>query len=148
MARRHALPRRLGHISPQHRTPDVSTWWVGIIASVWFVLVSLVSENALFDSITALSLLIAVYYALTGIAGAVYYRRQLTRSVKSFLRIGVGPVVGALLLIWLLVLSIRDISDPENSYTEQAWLGVGPPLVIGVGIFLVGLLVMFWWRSR
>jgi hypothetical protein len=68
--------------------------------------------------------------------------------VKSFLLIGVGPVVGALLLIWLLVLSIRDISDPENSYTEQAWLGVGPPLVIGVGIFLVGLLVMFWWRSR
>jgi len=148
MARRHALPRRFGHISPQHRTPDVSTWWVGIIASAWFVLVSLVSENALFDSITALSLLIAFYYALTGIACAVYYRRQLTLSVKSFLLIGVGPVVGALLLIWLLVLSIRDIADPANSYTEQAWLGVGPPLVIGVGIFVVGLLVMFWWRSR
>ena len=37
MARRHALPRRFAHISPRHRTPDVSTWWVGIIASVWFV---------------------------------------------------------------------------------------------------------------
>jgi amino acid transporter len=148
MARRHALPRRLGHISPEHRTPDVSTWTVGIIASVWFVLVSLVSENALFDSITALSLLIAFYYALTGIACAVYYRRQLTRSVKSFFLIGVGPVVGALLLLWLLVESIKDISDPANSYTETAWLGVGPPLVIGVGIFLLGLIVMVWWRTR
>ena len=37
MARRHALPRRFGHIDPRHRTPDVSTWWVGGIASVWFV---------------------------------------------------------------------------------------------------------------
>src|SRR3712207_8220329 len=43
MARRHAFPRRLGHISPRHRTPDVSTWWVGGIASVWFVGVSLLS---------------------------------------------------------------------------------------------------------
>ena len=148
MARRHALPRRFGHISPRHRTPDVSTWWVGIIASAWCVLVSLISENALFDSITALSLLIAFYYALTGIACAVYHRRQLTRSVKSFLLIGVGPVVGSLLLIWLLALSIRDLADPENSYTGQAWLGVGPPLVIGVGIFLIGGVVMFVWRAR
>jgi amino acid transporter len=148
MARRHAFPRRFGHISPRHRTPDVSTWWVGGIASVWFVAVSLLSENALFDSITALSLLIAFYYALTGIACAVYHRRQLTRSVSSFLLIGVGPLVGAGLLIWLLVLAIRDISDPGNSYTGQAWLGVGPPLVIGLGIFLVGLVLMFVWRAR
>jgi amino acid transporter len=148
MARRHALPRRFGHISPRHRTPDVSTWWVGIIASIWFVLVSLISENALFDSITALSLLIAFYYALTGIACAVYHRRQLTRSVRSFLLIGVGPVVGSLLLIWLLALSIRDLADPENSYTEQAWLGVGPPLVIGVAIFVIGIVLMLVWRSR
>jgi amino acid transporter len=148
MARRHALPRRFGHIAPRYRTPDVSTWWVGGIASIWFVAVSLLSENALFDSITALSLLIAFYYALTGIACAVYHRRQLTRSVSSFLLIGVGPLVGAGLLIWLLVLAVRDISDPENSYTGQAWLGVGPPLVIGVGIFLVGLVVMFVWRSK
>ncbi|MGY1666524.1 APC family permease [Geodermatophilus sp. SYSU D00696] len=148
MARRHALPRRFGHISPRHRTPDVSTWWVGVIASIWFVGVSLLSENALFDSITALSLLIAFYYALTGIACAVYHRRQLTRSVSAFLLIGVGPLVGAGLLIWLLALSIRDLADPENSYTGQAWLGVGPPLVIGVGIFVLGLVLMVVWRSR
>jgi amino acid transporter len=148
MARRHAFPRRFGHISPRHRTPDVSTWWVGVIASVWFVVVSVVSENALFDSITALSLLIAFYYALTGIACAVYHRRQLTRSVSALLLIGVGPLIGAGLLIWLLALSIRDLADPENSYTGQAWLGVGPPLVIGVGIFVVGLVLMFVWRAR
>ncbi len=148
MARRHALPARFAHIHPRHRTPDVSTWWVAGIATVWYVAVFQVSENALFDSLTALSLLIAFYYALTGIACAVYYRRHLTESVRNLLLIGVGPVLGSLLLAWLLVLSVRDMADPANSYSGQAWLGVGPPLVIGVGIFVAGLVVMVVWRSR
>jgi hypothetical protein len=38
------------------------------------------------------------------------------------------------------------MSNPENSYTGVAWFGVGPPLVIGVGIFLVGVLFMIFWR--
>ena len=32
MARRAALPRRLAHIHPRFRTPDVSTWLVAAIA--------------------------------------------------------------------------------------------------------------------
>ncbi len=148
MARRAALPRRLGHIHPRFRTPDVSTWTVAGIAIVWYLVVSTLSENALFDSLTALSLLIAFYYALTGIACAVYYRHHLTRSAKNLLLVGVGPVVGALLLLWLLVQSVVDMSDPENSYSGQAWFGVGPPLVIGIGIAVTGVVVMLVWRAR
>jgi amino acid transporter len=147
MARRRALPHTFAHIHRRFRTPDVSTWWVAAIASVWYVVINLISENALFDSLTALSLVIAFYYALTGIACAVYYRRHLTDSVKNLLLIGVGPVVGALLLAWLLVESIIDMSDPDNSYSGQAWFGVGPPLVIGILIFAAGLVLMFVWRS-
>jgi amino acid transporter len=148
MARRQAVPRTFARISPRHRTPDVSTWWVAAIAIAWYVVVNLVSENALFDSLTALSLLIAFYYALTGVACAIYYRRQLLKSVHNLLLIGVGPVVGSGLLAWLLVESIVDMSDPANSYSGQAWLGVGPPLVIGVGIFALGLVLMVVWRLR
>ena len=147
MARRRALPHTFAHIHPRFRTPDVSTWWVAVIASVWYVAINLVSENALFDSLTALSLLIAFYYALTGIACAVYYRRHLTESIGNFFLIGVGPVVGAGLLVWLLVESIRDMSDAANSYSGQTWLGVGPPLVIGIGIFLAGIVLMLVWRA-
>jgi amino acid transporter len=148
MARRYALPTGLGRIHPRFRTPDVSTWWVAGIAIVWYVGIYQVSANALFDSLTALSLLIAFYYALTGLACAVFYRRHLTESARNLFLIGVGPVAGALLLAWLLVLSVRDMSDPANSYSGQAWLGVGPPLVIGVAIFLAGLVVMFVWRTQ
>lgn len=148
MARRAALPRRLAHIHPRFRTPDVSTWWVAGIAIAWYLVVSTISENALFDSLAALSLLIAFYYALTGVACAVYYRRHLTESVRNLLLIGVGPVVGAALLAWLLVRSAIDLSDPAASYSGQAWFGVAPPLVIGVGIFVVGVVVMLVWRAQ
>jgi len=143
MARRSgALPSYFGRISPRYRTPDVSTWWVAGIAIVWFVFANLISENALFDSLTALSLLIAFYYALTGVACALFYRNVLTKSLKAFLLIGVGPVVGAILLTWLLIMSVIDMSDPENSYTGESWFGLGPPLVIGLVIFVVGVVLM------
>ena len=148
MARRHALPRQLSHIHPRFRTPDVSTWTVAVIAIGWYLVVSTISENALFDSLSALALLIAFYYGLTGIACAVYFRRQLTRSAKNLLLIGVGPVVGGLLLLWLLVEAIIDMSDPANSYSGQAWLGVSPPLVIGVGIAVLGVVFMLFWRNH
>ncbi len=147
MARRHAVPRTFAHIHPRFQTPDVSTWWVAVIAIIWYVVINLISENALFDSLTALSLVIAFYYSLTGVACAVYYRRHLTESARNLLLIGVGPLVGAALLAWLLVESVIDMSDPDNSYSGQAWLGVGPPLVIGVAIFIAGLVLMLVWRS-
>ncbi|WP_420081609.1 APC family permease [Streptomyces sp. JL4002] len=148
MARRHALPPHLAHIHPRFRTPDVSTWWVAGIAIAWYLAVNQISENALLDSLTALSLLIAFYYALTGLACAVYYRRHLLEGPHNLLLIGVGPVVGAALLIWLLVESIGDMSNPENSASGVSWFGLGPPLVIGIAIAVVGVLVMCFWRLR
>lgn len=146
MARRHALPARFAHIAPRFRTPDVSTWWVAAIAIAWYLVVNQISTNALFDSLTALSLLIAFYYALTGVACAVYYRRHLTESVRNFVLIGVGPLAGAGLLTWLLVRSVIDMSDPANSYSGTSWFGLGPPLVIGIVIALAGVVLMVVWR--
>lgn len=146
MARRAALPHRLAHIHPRFRTPDVSTWTVAGIAIGWYVLIYLISENALFDSLTALSLLIAFYYSLTGIACAVYYRGLLLRSASNLILIGIGPLFGSALLIYLLILSVTDLNDPEASSSGGSWFGFGPPLVIGVGIFLVGIVFMIAWR--
>ncbi|MFE2310945.1 APC family permease [Streptomyces sp. NPDC059411] len=148
MARRHALPPHLSHIHPRFHTPDVSTWWVAVIAIAWYLVVNQISENALLDSLTALSLLISFYYALTGVACAVYYRRHLLESAHNFLLIGLGPVVGAGLLAWLLVKSVSNMSNPENSASGVSWFGLGPPLVIGIGIAVTGVLVMCFWRIR
>ncbi|MFE6040766.1 APC family permease [Streptomyces sp. NPDC056452] len=148
MARRHALPAQFARIHPRFRTPDVSTWWVAGIAIAWYLIVNRISENALFDSLTALSLLIAFYYALTGVACVIYYRRHLTESLRNLVLIGLGPLIGAGLLTWLLVRSVIDMADPENSYTGTSWFGLGPPLVIGIGISVLGVVIMVVWRLR
>ena len=91
MARQGAFPEALGRIHPRFLTPHVGTILIGGIAAVWYGVLNNVSQNFLFDSLTALSLMIAFYYALTGFACAIFYRHELTKSVKNFFFIGVGP---------------------------------------------------------
>jgi amino acid transporter len=84
------MPSALGEVSSRYFTPVVSTVAIGVLAVVWYLPSKLISENFLFDSLSALALMIAFYYAFTGIACAVYYRRELRRSVKDFFFVGVA----------------------------------------------------------
>ena len=146
MGRAGAMPHVLARIHPRFQTPHVSTWLIGALAALWYAVVNALSENFLFDTLSALSLMIAFYYALSGIACAVYYRHELTRSVKNFLFIGVAPLSGAIILSYLLVRSVMDLSDPEASYSGSSVLGVGVPLFIGAAFLLLGAILMVVWR--
>ena len=44
MARRHAFPHMFAHIHHRFHTPDISTWWVAVIASVWYVVLNLIAR--------------------------------------------------------------------------------------------------------
>ncbi len=140
------LDRRLGR-HERHLTPHVATRIVGAGASAYYVVVNGRSENALFDTLSALALMIAFYYAMTAFACAWFYRRHLLDNVRAFLFVGIGPVVGSVLLTYLLVRSLIDLADRANSYSG-AWLGLGPPFVIGVGFMLLGVVLMVVSRLR
>jgi amino acid transporter len=146
MARAGAMPESLGRIHPRYLTPHVSTILMGTLSIVWYVGLTIVSENILFDSIAALGLMIAFYYGMTGFACAVYYRHHITDSLKSFFLIGVGPTLGGLMLTAIFIKSCYDLSKPENSESGDSWFGLGPPLVIGVGFLLLGVVLMLVWR--
>ena len=146
MGRQRALPRIFAAVSPRFRTPWFSTAVIAGLSIVWYVPLNILSENALYDTITALGLMIAFYYALTGLACVVYYRRELLKSPKNFLFIGVGPLVGAAILGYLFVKASADFMDVENSYTGQEILGMGVPFVIGAGFLLLGVVLMVLWR--
>jgi amino acid transporter len=147
MARAKALPKTLGEVHPRYLTPHVATILMGVLSIIWYVGLTIVSENILFDSLAALGLMIAFYYGLTGFACTIYYRREVTKSIKNFLLIGVGPTLGGLILAGIFIKSCWDLSDPENSESGDSWLGLGPPLVIGVGFLLLGVVLMLIWRS-
>jgi amino acid transporter len=146
MARARAIPSAFGEVHPRFLTPHISTILMGILSIVWYVGLTIVSENILFDSLAALGLMISFYYGLTGFACTIYYRRELTRSVKTFLLIGVAPLLGGVILAAIFVKSVIDYADPANSESGDSWLGLGPPLVIGILFLVMGLVLMSWWR--
>jgi len=148
MARRGALPAKLGLLQPRFKTPWVSLTVLATIAATWYVGVSLISENAMLDTLSSLGILVAFYYALTGISCVVYYRRHVTQSVKGFLMVGVGPIVGSAGLVFMLVAAVQSLWDPANSASGSAWVGLSPPLAIAAVMFGLGLLVLLIRRIK
>ena len=146
MGRHEAIPDAFGEVSKRFFTPLFSTVAIGVLAIAWYVPGKLINENFLFDSITALGLMIAFYYAFTGFACVIYFRHEITKSVRNFLFIGLAPFLGAAILSYLFVKALIDFADPENSYTGSEWFGLGPPAVIGVGMLLLGVVLLFAWR--
>ena len=147
MAVHGAVPRYFGRVHPRHLTPGPATIWMGVLSIVWYVGLTLVSEDILFDSIAALGLMIAFYYGITGFACVVFFRGELFRSVKNFLLVGLAPLIGGAMLAWIFGKSIVELADPANSESGNSWLGVGPPLVIAVGFLVMGVVLMLiQWR--
>jgi amino acid transporter len=145
MARQKAMPAIFGRIHPRFQTPDVSTIVMGAVSIVWYVGLTLVSDNVLSDSISALGLMIAFYYGITGLACVVYFRRELTKSAKNFFYIGVLPMLGFLSLAGLFGKSCYDLGKADSG--ETVIFGVGGPLVIGLGGLLLGVVFMLIWNG-
>jgi amino acid transporter len=148
MARANALPKSLGKVHPRFLTPHISTILMGAASIVWYVGLTMVSEDILFDSLAALGLMISFYIGLTGFACTIYYRREIFRSVKNFFYVGLGPLIGGVILFYLLIKNGIELSDPANSESGNSWLGVGPPLLIAAFFLVLGVLLMFvQWRK-
>jgi amino acid transporter len=148
MARAKALPESLGRVHPRFLTPHISTILMGTLSIVWYVGLTLFSEDILFDSLAALGLMISFYIGITGFACTIYYRRELLRSVKNFFFIGLGPSLGGAILFYLLVKNGIELANPANSESGNSWFGIGPPLVIAVFFLVLGILLMWvQWRK-
>jgi amino acid transporter len=148
MARANAMPKSLGKVHPRFLTPHVSTLAMGAASIIWYVGLTLVSEDILFDSLAALGLMISFYIGLTGIACTIYYRHELLRSVKNFFFVGLGPAIGSAILFYLLIKNGIELADPANSESGNSWFGLGPPLVIAIFFLVLGFILMaVQWRA-
>jgi amino acid transporter len=153
MAAHKAFPKALAKIHPKYLTPTWSTWWMGIASVVWFVVLVLIdkSENVLWDTISGLGFAIAFYYGITALAAPILFRKHLFKSAKNFVLIGVVPIVAVLSLGYVFVKSVFDYWKPVNSYTPPwfafgSFQGIGPALVIGLGMLLLGVPLLLWAR--
>jgi amino acid transporter len=151
MARSLAIPEMFGRVNTNHQTPGIATWVFGIGSIVWYVGLTLISENILFDSIAALGLMIAFYYGMTGFAAAVYYREQLFGKANGA-RI-TGITIGGLALAGAGVFFGDVLTDQTNAWTAffdhasavnflvtvAAWVGL---------IAMVGGIAMAYLRGK
>ena len=146
MAAHKAIPAWYGKIDEKRFSPANATILFGVISVLWYVGLVVVSETSggdvLGDSIAAVGLMIAFYYGITGFACVLYYRKHLFTSLKNFIFVGLAPFLGGAILTWVFVKSCIDLAKPENSESGNSWFGVGPPLVIGLGLLAIGVPLM------
>lgn len=138
-----ALPAKFKDVHPLYRTPSFSTLVMGVVAIVYYVGMTLVSDNILQDSILSLGLAIAFYYAITGFSCVWYFRGDLFRSARDLLFKGLLPLLGALMLTYAFVQSAIDMWDVDYGYTVL--FGIGGTFVVGIGALLVGVVLMVVW---
>jgi amino acid transporter len=136
MGRDKTLPAALGRVHPQRRTPIVATVTVTVISLALFVASQYVGSvyNILQDGYSAIGIQICIYYALAGFSVIVLYRRQLFKSVKNFIFMGLWPLLGAL----FMTVVFFKVIPPLNVTTK----------VVGLGSMALGLLPMAYYAWK
>jgi len=142
-----ALPSQFAKIHPRFLTPSFSTVLMGAVSIVLYVAMNFISAGTVIvDSVTALGVLIAFYYGLTGLACFWYYRRTLTQSVRHLFMRGILPLTG-----WAIMWSIGGYSlvqdwSPSNSDTSWRVPGLhwhmGGSFLLAAGALLIGVLIV------
>jgi len=136
-----SIPPAFGRVHPRYLTPSFSTLMMGGVSILWTIVILLLSSNALEDSIVAIGFPICFYYGFTGIACIVYYRHELTNSVRDFILLGIAPLIGGLILFGVFVKAVLFYGEAEN-VSSKPILGITLPLWMGIGGMLVGLILM------
>ena len=150
------IPDAFGRVSRRYLTPSVSTLTMGGVSIVLYVVFNQVAGgNLIPDAVTAIGILIAFYYGLTGFTCAWYYRRVLRRSARDLWMKGVFPFLGGLMLYFAMGWSIWadwNYNDSEaESYTSwhlpfAPHSSVGGVFIIAVASLALGAALMLLWR--
>jgi amino acid transporter len=145
MARKRAIPGSFANVHPRYLTPSYSTIWMGVVSIVWTVFIMALNpaQNVLGDSISALGFAICFYYGFTGLACIIYFRHELTKSVRNFLLAGVVPLLGFAMLAYIFGKAAHDYSQAGFNYSGPL-LGIEVPIVIGIGGLLLGVVAMLF----
>jgi amino acid transporter len=138
-----AIPPYFARIHPRYLTPTTATVWMGIVSIIFYVGLTLVSENVLGDSIAAVGLMIAFYYGMTGFAAVWFYRHSTFSSLNNFVMRGLFPFLGGLMLLGAFVIASYQYAQPD--YGSTTLWGIGGVFIIGIGTLVLGAILMFIW---
>jgi amino acid transporter len=148
MAAFKAIPARFAHIHKKYLTPTQSTIWMGIVSALLYLALNFYSDGGLIaDAVTAIGMMIAFYYGLTGFACTWYYRKEL-RGLRNLIMRGIIPTLGGLMLFGGLGFTAYEDWKPVNSYVvwhmpfAPHWQ-IGFAFILGIGAILIGFILMY-----
>ena len=144
MARWGAIPQSFGRVHARFFTPTFSTLLMGGLSIIWTIcLVGFnPSQNVLGDTISALGFSVCFYYGFTGLACAVYFRRDLLKSARNYFLAGVIPVLGGIMMGYVAIKAYGYYNTSGNNYAKP-FLGIQVPIFVGVGGLILGVILMF-----
>ena len=142
-----ALPPKFAQVSPRFFTPGYATIVSSVVASVFYAVMRFLSEDVLWDTITALGMMICFYYGLTAFACVWYFRKQWFDTLRSTLFTFVFPLVGGIILAIMFVTTLIESMDPDYGSGSSIG-GLGLVFVLGAGVILVGVIVMIWQKAK
>jgi amino acid transporter len=146
MATYKALPARFATIHPRYLTPSYATVVAGVVAGVFYSVLTFLSENVLTDTIYSLGIMICFYYGLTAFGCIWFFRNELFASPSSFVFKLLFPLLGGLGLFGVLAVTLKDSASPDYG-SGASIFGVGLVLVLGLGLILFGVVLMLVWRA-
>jgi amino acid transporter len=141
MAHWKAVTKLLSRMHKRYLTPTVSTIGFGLLSVAITVPLLLLSESVLADSITAIGFPICFYYGFTGVACPIYYRRELGKSARNFLLLGLGPLIGGLML-WGVGIKAAFYYGHKANVESAPIFGITLPLWLGIGGMVLGFVLM------
>jgi amino acid transporter len=148
-----AIPSAFARIHKRYLTPTVSTLAMGGVSIVLYVAMNYLTSGGavIVDSVSALGVMIAFYYGLTGFCCVWYYRDSLTESVRSLWLRGVLPAVGGLILWFCMGWSFWYYWNNANSSTRWTIPGthriLGGVFILDVGVLLLGIVLMYVYKA-
>ena len=136
MGRDGTLSPKFGRINVKWKTPIFATLTVTVVALGLFVGSQFIGSvgTIMGDAVSAIGIQISIYYALAGFSVVVLFRKDLLKSAKNFIFLGLWPFLGALFMTIVFIKVIPTLNAPT--------------LWIGFGSLALGLIPMTYYWSK
>ena len=142
-----ALPPAFAKVSPRFFTPGYATIVSAIVASAFYAVMRIVSENTLWDTILTLGMMICFYYGITAFACVWFFRKELFLNAHNVIYKLVFPLLGGIMLLSVFVKSVLVSMDPTASGSGAEIGGIGLVFYLGFGILIFGAVLMLGMRA-
>ncbi len=144
-----ALPKNYAKVHPRFFTPGYATIASAIFTSAFYVIMRLISENVLWDTVATLGAMVCFYYGITAFAAFWYFRKEWFTDARGVFFKFVAPLLGGASLVAVFINVTVQAWDPDSGVGSGSSLfGVGLVFILTVAIVLLGLIIMFVMAAR